>query len=440
MKQALTTGRVLRFYLPLAVNSTLMLIETPVVTAGIARLPDAELQLAAFGMMYALVYTFVNFGVPLIHAGNALGRTRAMFGRLTRFALAVCVFITLLSAAVYFTPAYYSVMEGLLGAPGDVAAAALPGTQMMVAVAFPIAWRRFLDGVLIRHGYTGIVGWCTLIRAATLLGVVAAGVEMRRFSGVQVACAALMLSATVECAVVSAITWLIVRRKGAIRWDSNRSFDLSYGAILRFFLPLAVMLVLTATVRPIISAAMARLPDPVLSLAAFPVAYSTFYLVFSPLYSLPQMVIALVKDGRSYALVSRFVRLACIAGWLFLLLATFSPLIDLYLLTLLGVPANVRSAAIPAVRVMAFYILIAGWQSQSQGVLVAARRTGATQLATSVNVAALALVLAVGVALGGLPGVLVGALAYVLGFAAEAATLRWRARLSVRQIFAISGR
>ncbi|MDA8217169.1 MAG: hypothetical protein M0Z94_06065 [Dehalococcoidales bacterium] len=434
MRQQLTVGRLSRFYLPLAMNSILMIVETPVVTAGISRLPDAERHLAAYGVMVAVVYTLVNIVVPLTHTGNALGLSRESFRLLRDFSLIVCAAVTLISAGIYFTPVYDVVVEGMLGTPRDVADLTRPAAQIMLVAALAIGWRRFYHGVLIRHGYTGVVGWCTLIRVVTVCGTVVVAVKLGTLPGVQMAAVALALGAVVESAGVTLIAESILRRRGAIRWETGEAFKINYGATLRFFVPLALVLVLTGTMRPIITAGMARLPDPILSLAAFPVAFGVFNIVYQPLWVLPQTVIALVRDAHSYRVVIKFVRCACLVGWAVLFGATFTPVIDFYLATVLTVPPDVRVIAIPAVRVFSLYIIVAGWQTEYQGLLIARRLTGATQMATGLNVAALALTLTVGLLVGGLPGVLLGAMAYVLGFVVETVVLRWQAKPVLQEV------
>ena len=288
MNQPLTQARVLRFYLPLVVNSVLMTIEIPVVTAGVSRLPDAEVNLAGLSIIVALSFTLTNLGVPLTHTGNALGRSLQAFKLLRLFSLGVCGVMALISASIYFTPLYTTVVQGLLGVPEYVATSTRSGVQMMIVAGFAIAWRRFYHGVLIRHGYTSVVGWITMIRATTLLSITIAGVTLGSLTGIQVAGLALAGSATVECVVVNIVAEAIIRRPKAIRWESDQVFAITYGAALRFFLPLSLVLVLGNSVRPIITASMTRLPDPVLSLAAFPVAYGVFNVVFSPLWVLTQ--------------------------------------------------------------------------------------------------------------------------------------------------------
>lgn len=435
MQQNLTPSRVFRFYLPLAINSILMMIEMPVVTAGISRLPDAETQLAAYGVMFSLAYVFITMGNALTHTGNTLGRSRQTFRLLRNFAFFVCVGITLLAGAVYFTPLYGLVVGGLLGTPPAVAEAAQPGLQLMLLAGFAIAWRRYYHGVLIRHGYTNLIGVVTLVRAATLLAVVYGGVTVGTFTGMQVAGAALFLSAAVESAVTTVIAELILRRSTSIRWEKDRDFSVTYRSAFRFFMPLSVMLLLTAVMRPVIASVITRMPDPVLSLAAFPVAYGIFNLVYSPLWVLPQVVIALVKDRQTYLVVSKFVRITGIAGWVLLLGASLTPVVDLYMIHVLSVPEDVRAFTLPALRVLSFYVLVAAWQANYQGVLIAARKTGATQMAATIDFAALSAALGAALLVPGVPGVVLGYVAYVIGFLAETIALRRQAGPVIAKVY-----
>lgn len=435
MQQNLTLARVFRFYLPLAINSILMMIEMPVVTAGISRLPEAKVQLAAYGVLFSLAYVFTTIGNALTHTGNTLGRSRHAFRLLRNFAFFVCVGITLLAGAVYFTPLYDVVVGGLLGTPPDVAAAAKPGLQLMLLAGFAIGWRRYYHGVLIRHGYTNIIGAVTLVRAATLIAVVYVGVTVGTFTGMEVAGAALFLSAAVESAVTTVIAELILRRSTSIRWEKDEAFAVSYGAAFRFFLPLSVMLLLTAVMRPVIASLITRMPEPVLSLAAFPVAYGIFNLVYSPLWVLPQVVIALVRDRQSYAVVKRFVLIAGVVGWLLLLSASFTPVVEVYMEHVLSVPPDVQAYTLPALRVLSLYVLVAAWQANYQGVLIAARRTGPTQVATMINFVAVLGALGFALLIPSVPGVVLGYAAYVVGFFVEMLVLRRQARPVIEKEF-----
>ncbi len=434
MPDSLSQLRLLQLYVPLAFNSILMMIEMPVVTAGISRLPEPELNLAGYGIIVAVTFTLQNLIVPLTHTGNALGRSRHSFYLLRKFSFVMCLLMALISIIIYYTPVYDWLVIGLLAVPEHVARHAQPGVQLMVAAGFAIGWRRFYHGVLIRHGFTGIVGWITIIRAAALLIVTYSLVTANSVTGIVMAGYALTISASIESLVVTVVAEWVLQRSRRVRWASSHSFRLTYGQALRFFLPLALVLVLNNGVRPLITSAMTRLPEPVLSLATFPVAYGVFHLVYLPVSVLTQMVIAYVRDQASHTAMRRFIPTVCLLAWAGLLLASFTPVIDFYLSAILGVPEDVRVAAVPAVRILSLYIVLAIFQVRYQGLLVAARRTSSTQLATFLNVGAACVTLLIGYFIGTIPGVILGCIAYVVGFAVETLALRRLAGSIIRAL------
>ena len=53
-RPVLTTRDILGLFLPLAATSTMMSVSTPIINAGLARMPDPELNLAVFGIAFTL--------------------------------------------------------------------------------------------------------------------------------------------------------------------------------------------------------------------------------------------------------------------------------------------------------------------------------------------------------------------------------------------------
>ena len=75
--------------------------------------------------------------------------------------------------------------------------------------------------------------------------------------------------------------------------------------IFRFWLPLFASWLLMLAEGPLVSAAVNRLPDEVVMLAAFGLVVSLAVLIESPVINLLATATALVRDRASYALVRR---------------------------------------------------------------------------------------------------------------------------------------
>ena len=99
--------------------------------------------------------------------------------------------------------------------------------------------------------------------------------------------------------------------------------------ILRFWFPLLASWLLMTTEGPLISAAVNRLPDEVVMLAAFGIVVSLAVLIESPIINLLATATALVQDQPSFRQVQRFT-----FHWILLLTAisaivAWTPVFDL---------------------------------------------------------------------------------------------------------------
>ena len=164
------------FWYPLALSWLMMSIADPVVSAGITRLPQPELELAAFGVAQPIAILMESPVIYMLGTVIALVRNRSMYHLVWRFMLHLSILMTVVSAALFFTPAYHVMTRILLGLTEDVAAAARPAMQLLLLWPAAIGLRRFLQGVLIRHGYTRQITMGTVCRLATLSATMAVGV------------------------------------------------------------------------------------------------------------------------------------------------------------------------------------------------------------------------------------------------------------------------
>ncbi len=185
--------------------------------------------------------------------------------------------------------------------------------------------------------------------------------------------------------------------------------------------PLAASWLLMGLELPMVSAVIARLPDPKVHLAAYGgVVFPVALLIESPVIMLLSASTALSRDAASYRLVRRF--MLGLGGTFVALhaLVAFSPLYDLLAGTVLGVPEEVREPARLGLRIMTPWTLSIAYRRCQQGVLIRFGGARAVGVGTAVRLGANAAVLAIGAALGTLPGIAVGTSAVAVGVVAEA--------------------
>jgi hypothetical protein len=185
--------------------------------------------------------------------------------------------------------------------------------------------------------------------------------------------------------------------------------------------------VLNALFWPVTNAGIGRAAAPAQSLAAWPVVLSVLWLFTTPLQMLQQMTITLVVDASSLKTVRHFALGLGGAASGLLTLGAFTPLLELLLLRVLAVPAEVTSFVVPAVRLLAPLPFLTAVQGFYQGLLIDRKRTGEVRTAMGANLLILIGVLVAGIRESTVPGSLLAASGMTAGLLAEASLLWWKA-------------
>jgi hypothetical protein len=282
-----------------------------------------------------------------------------------------------------------------------------------------------MQGIMIRFGQTRYVGQGTLVRLLGSAGVAIGLALTGRVPGIAVGTLGLSVGVVVEAAYAHLAARRLVAANFGPRAPANPERDLSYGELVRFHTPLAASTLLFLLTQPLISAALARLPNPEQALAAWPVASGLLFITRSPVLALPEVIIALIERPGSRAALHQFSLRMGLACTSVLALLAFTPLGGFYFGTLIGVNQGLAALAGAGLQVGVLLPLVMAQQSWFRGLLTAERATPAITLAMGTNVVTIAAVLAAGVWLQ-LPGVVLAAAALLVSSVAETLTL-WAA-------------
>ena len=423
--QKLSQRYIFDFRYPLALSWLMMSIADPVVSAGITRLPQPELELAAFGVAQPIAILMESPIIYMLGTGVALVHNRAMFQLVWRFMLHLSILMTVASALLFFTPVYHVMTRTLLGLSEEVAAAARPAMQLLLLWPAAIGLRRFLQGVLIRHGYTRHITWGTLFRLATLTLTIAVGVWLGGLPGAALGGLAMVLSVIVEAIVIAWWARPIVRTHifGRVEPLDQSLPDMTYAGMWRFYLPLAATDVMRVISRPLVVAGIARSAMPAASLAAFPVAFGLGMFFSSPMRASHEVVIALLKDKRTYKALRRFIVTSGALLSLAMAVLVLTPLDHFYFTVLLGVPADIKPLAALGAQFMVPITFLMAWQNLYRGRLMKRHDTRFIQLGMAVNLVSMLLALTIGVSVGLASGIVVGTASVILAHTVEVAVL-----------------
>ena len=185
--------------------------------------------------------------------------------------------------------------------------------------------------------------------------------------------------------------------------------------------PLATSWIFMGLELPSVSAAIARLPNPTISLAAYGgVIFPLALLIESPIIMLLAASTALSKDLRSHELVRRFMWTAGLGFTFVHALVAWTPLFDVVVGGILGVPVEIREPARIGLRIMTPWTISIAYRRFHQGLLIRFGRSKLVSVGTAIRLATLVTVLTLGVTSGRFPGYVVGTTAVVASVVAEA--------------------
>lgn len=426
----LTPRRIFWFWLPLAAMWLMMAVEQPAISAVLARLPNPELNLAAFGVTFSLALLVEGPVIMLLTAGTALPRDRQSYGQLMRFTHLMCFVLTGLHLLVGLTPLYGLFVGRLIGAPAEVIELSRHGFLLMTPWTAAIAYRRLWQGVLIRFDRTKIVPLTIAARLAVTTLALMLGLLWIRVDGVYIAATGLSLGVLVAAAVSYAFARPTIRQHLTV--DSADGNPLTLPDLLSFYVPLALTSLIVLANQPLFTTTMARAPEPLLSLAVWPVVMSVLFLGRSTALSYQEAVVALLSDRQSFGQLQRFAwTLAVVLGGFFVLFA-FTPLARLWFSRVAGLtPVLVEFAMLPTL-LLAPLPAIAALISWQRGILVHLKQTKYITHSVAISLGLLVLVLVLATWLLPASGATIAALALTTSVCGEWLYVWWRSRAVAR--------
>lgn len=413
----LTMRATLLFWAPLAATWLMMSVEGPFIAAIIARLADPTLNLAAYGVAFTFAWIAEAPVIMIMSAATALVRDRDAYAILRRFTYLLNVLVTLAMLIGLLPPLFRWLTDDLIGLPPDVARLTHLASALMLPWPAAIGYRRFYQGVMIRHGFPRGVAYGTIVRVTTMAGTALAA---RLASGLPGACVgAVALSAGVV-AEAAAARWMarhVVARLLADRTELPPGAErLTTTGILRFYYPLALTAILGLAVNPMVTFFLGRSRLPIESLAVYPVVVSFTFVFRSAGIAMQETVIALLGDRREHlGTLKRFGAVLATGTGGALTLVAFTPLAPLWFARGAGLPPALVDLAVVPLRVVCLAPALEVLMALQRSLLVHARRTTVVTAATLVEVTGIAVSLFVGIGVAGLVGVTAAAASLLIG-------------------------
>ncbi|MBK8986682.1 MAG: hypothetical protein IPM39_11470 [Chloroflexi bacterium] len=412
------------FWMPLFASWLLMTAEGPIISAAINRLPQEVIMLAAFGIVNSLSVTIESPIINLLATSTALVKDRHSFLLLRRFTIQWAIALTVLAALVAFTPLFDVIVRRWLGTPPAVAQWVRPGMQIMVFWTAAIAWRRFLQGVMIHYGATRKVAWGTAVRLLASGGTAVCLALFSSWAGIIIGATALMAGVVAEALYATVAVRPLLRRHLAPDSPAAAGPALTMRELFWFHLPLASTSLLILLAQPMVTFSLARLDQPVESLAAWPVVFQIMLMARAAALALPEVVIALSERKGTFHTLRRFSLNLAVTMTGLMALFIFTPLAVYYIYVVQDMTAVVGALTQSSLVYFLLFPALATFISWLRGLLINRRATKAVNVGMAINLGVTAVVLAVGL-FNQWPGLPTAAVALNMAALAEIVYLGW---------------
>jgi hypothetical protein len=195
--EAISFADVLRFHAPLAATSLLTLLVQPIVGAGLARMPHPRETLAAWPVIWGILFIFRSAAFALPEAVIALVSGYIHRESVRRFCRTVG---GVSSAAMLFlaaTPLVSLYLRYVVGIPDLLARFVTPGILLLVPMPFINSIHSWYRGLLMSDRKTGVIYWGMGINLALTGALIFAGVLLH-LPGIEVAVLSLVLALLAE--------------------------------------------------------------------------------------------------------------------------------------------------------------------------------------------------------------------------------------------------
>lgn len=415
------------FWLPLAATWFMMAAEGQYLAAIVARLPEAAQSLAAFGVATALAWLIESPIMMLLSAATALVKDRASYLALRRFAAMLNALVTLGMGILSIPAVFRFVGQTLIGLPREISELAHVSTVILIVWPAAIGYRRFYQGILVRHHLTRRVAYGTVVRLLVMSATAALLAVEGDLPGATIGAIALLTGVLAEAAACRWMARGIVL--SLMNSEREESGALPLSSILRFYYPLALTSVLSMALGPLVTFGLGRGGAPLESLAIWPVVTSMVFLFRSGGFAFQEVGIALMGVSREHA---REVRRTAV--WLGLLTSialafvALTPLEKVWFERVSGLAPGLAAFAVWPVRLMILAPALEFLLSVQRTRWILAHRTGVITVATAIEAGGLALALFISLGVFNMIGAVGGAIALLSGRVAANVYLYVRGR------------
>jgi hypothetical protein len=410
--EKLTYKKILKFWLPLLATWLMMSAEGPYLTALIARMAEPEFNLAAYGVAFSIALIVESPVMMFLSASIAIIENQKTFLKLRTFVYSLNIFLILFMVVIIIPPVYDALAIKILNLPERVAHLTHMAIVLLIPWAPSIGYRRFYQGILIKHNLTRRVAYGTVIRLGTMSLTAYLLFTFTKLHGVVIGASALsagVVSEAVATKIMAAKILRVVNRQDKIEKD------ISYKEIIDFYFPLVLTSFISLGIHPVVTFFMGQSVMPLESLAVLPVLNGLVFIFRAFGLSYQEVGIALIKSEQDYYLLKKFAAGMAVVVVIALTAISITPLGDVWLINVAGLSRELADFARLPLLLYTIFPATTVWINFQRSILVCARNTKPITYASSIEVVFILLMLLITVKFFSMIGVIAAVVAYTVG-------------------------
>lgn len=393
----------------------MMAFEGPFLAAIIARLPDEKYNLAAYGVAYSFALLAEAPVIMMMAASTALVKNAQSYYKLRNFNAIIVIGITILLALSLIPSFYRLIAIDLINLTEHVAH--LTHIALIILLPWPgaIAYRRFLQGILIANNKTRFVSYGTVIRLLSMATAAILSFHFFHLPGAWVGAAALSTGVTMEMLMTHLMSRRLIKSIKNLEIETE-SYHIHYKGILIFYFPLVMAAFIGFGSHPLIAFFLGNSRMAIESLAVLPVINALVFIFRSLGLSYQEVVIALIgKRNEGLRSLQKFAFKLGLANLLILGIIAFSPFAHFWFIEVSGLSEVLSTIAILPTQILVIVPALSVLLSYQRAIQVVYKKTKTITLATFIEVSLITIVLSYSIYQLDFIGITASAIALLVG-------------------------
>ncbi|MFW5982062.1 MAG: hypothetical protein ACOCQO_02520 [Halanaerobiaceae bacterium] len=431
-KKQLTYKQLFLFFLPLAITPTIIGTSHSIADAGLARLPSPELSIAIFSIVKGLTNVIKGPIYMSRHLVASMVDDRESYYLSMKFLTFFCAILLFILMILAYTPLGEWVFRNIIGLT-EAEQINFAYLSLRITCFLPLVelLRNSNQGLVISLKKTNLILPGIILRVIFVSGLLFWTVQTQSILGITAGSIAWLVGIGIEGLFVLGSIFYLYKSpaKAAELIPQQNSSKLTYKSIIKFSIPLGIMMSLASFIQPVIQSSLARSVSPTQALAAFGVAMGLLVILTGGIGMLHNvsLVYAGSHGDKNWAYIFRFSLFIGVFFSLVIFIISVTPIGFWVFNNVIGVSVEITAIARGTMLVFSLIPLFRAIREAYWGLLMTERNTGIIGIAKLANIVAVTITLIPTLFILDIHPAIIAAIAYTMGEGVETLVIWYQA-------------